>query len=279
MTQQLAMVDRAIEHARASNADLILLALRWGDTSRRQLICERLRNLPHPVLLLPDRSVRAALDNTVIQFGPAFAVQLQRAPLSHTELAVKRAFDVIITAILLVLISPFLVLTALAVNLDSPGPVLFRQRRKGFNGKVFTLYKFRTMSVLEDGGQIQQARRGDRRVTRLGRILREHSIDELPQLLNVFRGDMSLVGPRPHAVAHDNEYEALIADYALRQHVKPGITGWAQIKGHRGETPQLEQMQRRVESDRWYINNWSFWLDLQILVRTGFEVLRSRNAY
>ena len=279
MAQQLAMVDRAIEHARESNADLILLALRWGDTARRRLISERLRKLPRPVLLLPDRFVRAALEHTVIQFGPAIAVQLQRAPLSHAELAVKRSFDLVAAAIMLILCSPLLVFAALAVKLDLPGPVLFRQRRKGFNGKVFTLYKLRSMNVLEDGDFIQQARRSDPRVTRFGRMLRMHSIDELPQLLNVLRGHMSLVGPRPHALAHDNEYEELIADYALRQHVKPGITGWAQIHGHRGETPRVELMQRRVEYDRWYINNWSFWLDLKILVRTCLQLLRPRNAY
>jgi undecaprenyl-phosphate galactose phosphotransferase/putative colanic acid biosynthesis UDP-glucose lipid carrier transferase len=165
------------------------------------------------------------------------------------------------------------------IKLESPGPVIFSQRRRGFNGREFTLFKFRTMQVLEDGRVIPQARRNDPRVTRFGRILRATSIDELPQLINILRGDMSLVGPRPHAVAHDDGYIASIANYAFRQHVKPGLTGWAQVNGFRGETPRLELMERRVDCDLWYIKNWSFWLDLRIIVLTCFEVLRGRNAY
>jgi lipopolysaccharide/colanic/teichoic acid biosynthesis glycosyltransferase len=157
--------------------------------------------------------------------------------------------------------------------------VIFRQRRKGFNGREFTIFKFRTMSVLEDGRVIEQARRNDPRVTRIGRILRAASIDELPQLINVLQGSMSLVGPRPHALAHDDGYTKLIAKYAFRQHVKPGLTGWAQVNGYRGETAQLELMELRVECDLWYIKNWSFWLDMKILVLTAFEVFRRRNAY
>ena len=154
------------------------------------------------------------------------------------------------------------------IKLESSGPVIFSQRRKGFNGREFKIFKFRTMNVLEDGHVIPQARRNDPRVTRVGRILRTTSIDELPQLLNVLRGQMSLVGPRPHAVAHDDGYTKVIAKYAFRQHVKPGLTGWAQVNGFRGETAQLELMERRVECDLWYIKNWSFWLDLRIIVLT-----------
>jgi undecaprenyl-phosphate galactose phosphotransferase/putative colanic acid biosynthesis UDP-glucose lipid carrier transferase len=141
------------------------------------------------------------------------------------------------------------------------------------------MFKFRTMSVMEDGESIEQALPGDKRVTKIGRILRASSIDELPQLINVLRGDMSLVGPRPHALAHDTEFEKLLADYAFRHHVKPGMTGWAQVNGLRGATPTLEAVAKRVELDLWYINNWSLWLDLQIVFRTVFEVLRKRNAY
>ena len=168
---------------------------------------------------------------------------------------------------------------AAAIKLTSSGPVVFYQRRNGFNGQEFVIYKFRTMSVLEDGRAIAQAKPGDTRVTRLGRLLRRTSIDELPQLANVLRGNMSLVGPRPHALAHNDQYATLIADYAFRHHVKPGITGWAQINGLRGRTSRLEHMASRVEYDLWYIKNWSFWLDVKIAALTCIEVLRGRGAY
>jgi undecaprenyl-phosphate galactose phosphotransferase/putative colanic acid biosynthesis UDP-glucose lipid carrier transferase len=174
---------------------------------------------------------------------------------------------------------PLMALTAAAIRLESPGPVIFRQIRKGFNGREFVIYKFRTMTVQENGPTIVQATRGDLRVTRLGRILRSSSIDELPQLVNVLKGDMSLVGPRPHALAHDTYFETVLSDYAFRHHVKPGITGWAQCNGARGATPSVEHISERVKLDLWYINNWSFWLDVQILFKTLFEVLRKHNAY
>jgi exopolysaccharide biosynthesis polyprenyl glycosylphosphotransferase len=179
----------------------------------------------------------------------------------------------------LLLLAPLLAVISLMIKLDSPGPVIFRQRRKGFNGREFTIYKFRTMSVLEDGATICQARRNDGRVTRIGRLLRATSIDELPQLVNVLEGDMSVVGPRPHALAHDDEYSNLIGRYAFRHHVKPGITGWAQVNGFRGETPEVELMKKRVDFDLWYINHWSAWLDFWITLRTCLELARGRNAY
>jgi exopolysaccharide biosynthesis polyprenyl glycosylphosphotransferase len=168
---------------------------------------------------------------------------------------------------------------ALAIKLDSSGPIFFTQRRNGFSSSTFRIYKFRTMRVLEDGDTIPQARRGDPRVTRLGRMLRQTSIDELPQLFNVLVGNMSLVGPRPHAVAHNNEYQKLIANYAFRHHVKPGITGWAQVSGYRGESQTTDVMAERVEYDLWYINHWSLWLDLKILLKTVISVYRQPTAY
>jgi undecaprenyl-phosphate galactose phosphotransferase/putative colanic acid biosynthesis UDP-glucose lipid carrier transferase len=170
-------------------------------------------------------------------------------------------------------------LSAVAIKLDSEGPVLFRQRRNGFNTSPFVIFKFRTMTVMEDGAELQQAKRFDPRVTLIGRVLRRTSIDELPQLLNVLRGDMSLVGPRPHALAHDDHYGNLLSDYAFRHHVKPGITGWAQVKGYRGETSRIDQMKGRVDHDLWYINNWSLLLDCKILALTCLEVMRRRNAF
>jgi undecaprenyl-phosphate galactose phosphotransferase/putative colanic acid biosynthesis UDP-glucose lipid carrier transferase len=157
--------------------------------------------------------------------------------------------------------------------------VIFRQRRNGFNGKPFVIYKLRTMTVQEDGASITQVLRCDPRVTWIGRLLRMTSIDELPQLINVLRGEMSLVGPRPHASSHDLQFQNTVADYAFRHHMKPGITGWAQCHGFRGATPSLKHIESRVELDLWYINNWSLWLDLRILVRTVVEVLRWDRAY
>ena len=174
---------------------------------------------------------------------------------------------------------PLLALVAVAIKLDSPGPILFRQKRCGFNGRSFSIRKFRTMFVLEDGPSITQAQFADKRVTRLGAWLRRTSIDELPQLLNVLDGSMSLVGPRPHAVAHDNRFDKLVQNYAYRRRVKPGLTGWAQVNGYRGPTPDAASIKQRVEYDLWYIDNWSLKLDFMILLQTPLEILRGQNAY
>ncbi len=171
---------------------------------------------------------------------------------------------------------PLFLIVATAITLDSPGPVLFRQRRSGLNGREFVIFKFRTMTVLEDGPVITQACRNDCRVTLIGKILRRASLDELQQLFNVLKGDMSLVGPRPHALAHDRNYRLHIADYDERYQVKPGLTGWAQIKGLRGETESVAVMAERVRFDLWYARNWSLGLDLKIMLRTCFEVFRDR---
>jgi Undecaprenyl-phosphate glucose phosphotransferase len=279
LARMRAAIEVAIATARASNAEKIFLALEWNDAVRRDKVCEWLRAVPLPVLLLPDRSVSAILSQPSRETCADIAIEMQRAPLSHIELLAKRALDITFATGVLVLLAPLLAVISLAIKLDSPGPVIFRQRRKGFNGREFTIYKFRTMSVLEDGARICQARRNDDRVTRIGGLLRATSIDELPQLLNVLHGDMSVVGPRPHALAHDDEYANLIGRYAFRHHVKPGLTGWAQVNGFRGETPELELMKKRIDFDLWYINHWSVWLDFWITLRTCLELARGRNAY
>jgi Undecaprenyl-phosphate glucose phosphotransferase len=273
----LRVIEEAIQFTRSNSVDCVLLALQWNDDRRRNLICERLQILPIPVLLLPDQHVLSIFSRA--RLTREFTVELQRPPLSPTELALKRALDLVLASALLIALAPLFFVVGILIKLESPGPVIFSQRRKGFNGRTFTIFKFRTMNVLEDGHIIPQTRRNDPRVTRVGRILRATSIDELPQLINVLQGQMSLVGPRPHAVAHDDGYAKRIANYASRQHVKPGLTGWAQINGFRGETFRLELMERRVDCDLWYIKNWSFWLDLRILVLTSFELVRSRHAY
>jgi exopolysaccharide biosynthesis polyprenyl glycosylphosphotransferase len=187
--------------------------------------------------------------------------------------------DQVLAIVGLLVLMPLFVIIAVAIRLESKGPAFFMQSRVGFNGRAFRIYKFRTMSTQEDGPVVVQAKKNDARVTRLGGILRRLSIDEVPQLLNVLRGDMSLVGPRPHALAHDNEYDDLIATYAIRHKIKPGITGWAQVNGFRGETPELGMMKQRVENDIWYIEYWSLWLDIRILVLTMARVVKSPNAY
>jgi exopolysaccharide biosynthesis polyprenyl glycosylphosphotransferase len=191
---------------------------------------------------------------------------------SHTDtrpLSTTKGFlDMIIAVIVFLFLAPLLTVIALLIRIDSPGPVLFRQTRTGFNGKQFQIYKFRTMMVQENGDVIRQATRDDPRITRIGRLLRKTSIDEIPQLLNVLRGEMSLVGPRPHALAHDRYYGERILNYHERFAVKPGITGWAQVNGQRGETPRLADMGRRIELDLWYIKNYSFLLDIKILFWT-----------
>jgi exopolysaccharide biosynthesis polyprenyl glycosylphosphotransferase len=191
----------------------------------------------------------------------------------------KRTIDLSVAVPALLLFAPCMVAIALWVALDSRGPVLFRQRRLGMGGRPFRILKFRTMTVLEDGEIVTQARKNDARVTRAGRFLRQTSLDELPQLINVIKGEMSLVGPRPHAIAHDRYFAAVITNYELRQRVKPGITGWAQVNGFRGRTPTTEAMLQRVTLDLWYARHWHPLLDLKILLRTARLVLGKENAY
>ena len=271
----LAVAEGAIEAARSETALEILLLLDWGHSCAIESITKMLRALPIPIHLLPDESVSRYLSGRTIDVGTTWAAEIQRAPLTRIEQFVKRCFDIFAASSVLLLLSPLMLLTALLVKLDSRGPVLFLQTRNGFNGQPFRIMKFRSMNVLEDGHTIRQATRSDPRVTRLGRWLRRTNIDELPQLFNVLYGNMSLVGPRPHAVAHNGEYEKCIANYAFRHHVKPGITGWAQVNGYRGETPTTDLMAKRIELDLWYVNNWSMWLDVQILLRTLVVGLQS----
>jgi exopolysaccharide biosynthesis polyprenyl glycosylphosphotransferase len=219
------------------------------------------------------------------RFGETYtdAIPLPLAPPGQragaADLALKRILDIVLSLALIVLIAPLLFLVAFLIRLDSAGPVLFCQTRLGIGGRPFKILKFRTMTVLENGDRVVQATRNDPRITRIGRFLRQSSIDELPQLINVLNGEMSLVGPRPHARAHDAYYGAVIDGYDDRQQMKPGITGWAQVNGFRGETPTVDCMRDRVAHDLWYVRHFDFALDLKILARTLFEVVRPRNAH
>jgi Undecaprenyl-phosphate glucose phosphotransferase len=268
-----------MEFVRKNDTSEILLALPWHDTVRIDLIREQCKLLPISVRLLPDSQIRSLVNYASSAGQRQLSIEIQRAPLDTAERVVKRAIDVVFAILALVFFLPIMALTAIAIKLDGRGPVIFRQNRKGFNGKQFVMFKFRTMTVQENGHAVSQAVRNDPRVTGIGKLLRASSIDELPQLINVLLGHMSLIGPRPHALAHDSYFESVLGDYAFRHHVKPGMTGWAQVNGLRGATPTVEAISKRVKMDLWYVNNWSLWLDLQIILKTFVEVLRKRNAY
>jgi putative colanic acid biosynthesis UDP-glucose lipid carrier transferase len=273
------LIERVVEFARGSEVEEIFVAAdlrRWREIPG---LVRPLAELPLPLTLLPDEDSAALFTITPRQFGSSVGVEFQRAPLSLSERVVKRLVDIVLGVSGIVLLVPMFVIIAIAIKLDSPGDALFRQTRCGFNSRKFKIFKFRTMTDLEDDPTVRQAVRGDRRVTGIGAWLRRTSIDELPQLFNVVSGEMSLVGPRPHAAAHDDYYAEQISHYAFRHHMKPGITGWAQIRGYRGETPTVQSMKERVEHDIWYIDNWSVTLDVQIILSTALEVVRGRNAY
>lgn len=267
------------DFVRLNNCHEILLALPWNDADRIEFVREKIKALPVASRLLPDTRVRSLTNFTSSAHPDLLAIEIQRAPLTGTQRLAKRIMDIVLASLALTFFLPIMMLTAIAIKLDSAGPVIFRQSRNGFNGRQFIIYKFRTMTVQDNGAAVPQALRDDPRVTSIGRLLRSTSIDELPQLLNVLKGDMSVIGPRPHALAHDSYFENVVSDYAFRHHVKPGITGWAQCNGARGATPSVEHISERVKLDLWYINNWGFWLDIQILAKTVVEVLRKRNAY
>lgn len=263
----------------ARKLDAVYLFLSWRERRHIEELKAAMAPLPVPVYLFADREIERLIARGREQVGDLVGFELQRAPLSRLDRAAKRALDILVAITGLVVLSPLLLLTALAILLETGRPVFFRQKRKGFGARPFTILKFRSMTVQENGPQVTQATKNDARVTRLGRVLRRTSIDELPQLFNVLAGDMSIVGPRPHAVAHDDLYDGLIASYAFRQHVKPGITGWAQVNGWRGETREVDQMKARVEHDIWYINNWSIWLDVKVIARTAAKVFFDDQAY
>jgi Undecaprenyl-phosphate glucose phosphotransferase len=278
-SSDLNTLSSVAEFIRENNSSEILLAVPWQDSARIDCLRERIKLLPVSAKLLPDSQIRQLSNYISSGRQRILSIELQRAPLSATERVVKRAIDVALALTALTFFLPVFAFSALAIKLEGPGPIIFRQNRKGFNGRQFMMYKFRTMTVQENGDSIIQAVRNDPRVTRIGKLLRSSSIDELPQLLNVLFGQMSLIGPRPHALAHDDQFEKVLGDYAFRHHVKPGMTGWAQVNGLRGATPTVDLISRRVTLDLWYINNWSLWLDIQILIKTFVEVLRKRNAY
>ncbi|MBN3765031.1 undecaprenyl-phosphate glucose phosphotransferase [Burkholderia sp. Ac-20365] len=232
------------------------------------------------IRVLPISSVGTGSGSPIGHYRGIPVLNLLAAPERGWDIFPKEVFDRLFSFFILLAILPLLLLIAALIKLSSPGPVLFRQYRKGINGDVFSIYKFRTMFVGADKpGSVVQARRGDARITKIGGWLRRTSLDELPQFLNVLKGEMSVVGPRPHAVEHDEYYKELVQHYMFRYRIKPGITGWAQINGYRGETAEIEKMEARVKFDMFYIQNWSFWLDIKIIALTIIKGFVSKSAY
>jgi putative colanic acid biosynthesis UDP-glucose lipid carrier transferase len=281
--RQLTALAEVPGFLRTSHIDHVLIALPWREEAMIREVLDRLRPFPVEITLLPSLEARAPAIQELSWVGGLPGLKLLDRPLDEHRALVKSIEDRLLGCILLVLCAPLMLVIAALVRLTSPGPALYRQPRAGFNANAIEVYKFRSMYVdacdPPDAREVRQARRDDPRVTPLGRFLRRTSLDELPQLINVVRGEMSLVGPRPHALAHDDHYADLIDDYLARHRVKPGITGWAQINGLRGEVTDVEQMRRRIRYDLQYIDNWSLWFDFYILLRTVGLIFADRRAF
>ncbi len=271
--------DDLVEGAKSGEIDLVYIALPLKAEPRINQLIRRLSDTTASVFMGFDFGGFNLLSARWGSVGDVPVIGVVETPFYGVDGWVKRAEDIVLGSLILLLISIPMAIIAVAVKLTSPGPALFRQRRYGLNGETINVLKFRSMTVCEDGERVRQARKNDQRVTPLGAFLRRTSLDELPQFLNVITGEMSIVGPRPHAIAHNEQYRALIEGYMLRHKVKPGITGWAQVNGWRGETDTLDKMQHRVEYDLAYIRNFSLGLDLKIIAMTVFGEAVRRNAY
>ncbi len=272
-------IEDLVADAKAGFVSRIYITFPMRAEDRIRGVLAKLADTTASVYIVPDFFVFQMLHSRWSDIGGLPAVSVFENPLYGVDGVVKRLFDLAVGGFILAGVSIPMILIALAIKLTSRGPVFFQQLRYGLDGKEILVWKFRSMRVLENGKKVTQATQGDPRITRLGAILRKTSLDELPQLFNVLEGTMSLVGPRPHATAHNEQYRALIEGYMLRHKIKPGITGLAQVRGFRGETDTLEKMQKRVECDHEYIREWSIWMDVKILFRTIFVVLKRENAY
>lgn len=267
------------DYAKREHADLIYIALPMSSQPRILNLLNQLRDTTASIYFVPDIFIVDLIQARVDTINGIPVVAVCETPFFGINGLMKTASDYLVAAVALIVLSPVMVLIAVAVKLGSPGPVLFKQRRYGVDGKEIMVYKFRTMTVLEDGTAVRQATKDDDRITRVGRFLRRTSLDELPQFINVLQGRMSVVGPRPHAVSHNEMYRKLIDGYMVRHKVKPGVTGWAQVNGLRGETETVDKMKRRIEYDLAYLRNWSLRLDLVIIVKTALLLLGDRKAY
>ncbi|HEX2493364.1 MAG TPA: undecaprenyl-phosphate glucose phosphotransferase [Steroidobacter sp.] len=277
--QILGSMPDVADYVRLNNVSNVYLCLPIRPDERVQRLLEELKDTTASVYFVPDIFVFDLMQAQLCNLDGIPLLAVCETPFSGLNGVLKRASDIAFSCGLMLLLWPIMTAIAVGVRLSSPGPILFRQKRYGLYGEQIMVYKFRSMTVCESDGEIVQARRNDARVTRFGAFLRRTSLDELPQLFNVLTGSMSLVGPRPHAVHHNEEYRKVIDGYMRRHKVRPGITGWAQVNGLRGETDTVEKMQRRVEYDLEYLRNWSLQLDIAILLRTARIVWRDRNAY
>ena len=272
-------LDRLAAYLEENGITEVWIAADWEDKSLLQDCLDALKESVVDVSVVPDFDHYRLLNQGISEWGGMPVINLSGTPMTEAERRIKGIFDRLGALVLLVVLSPLLVVLALLIRLTSPGPILFRQERHGLGGEPINILKFRSMVVHDEpDGHVTQAEKGDPRVTTVGRFMRRTSLDELPQLFNVLKGEMSLVGPRPHALEHNHLFKSQIPRYMLRHRVKPGLTGWAQVNGFRGQTENTEKMAARIEHDLWYIQNWSLWLDLKILLMTPLVMLH-RNAF
>lgn len=272
-------ISKAITQAKNGNIDILFIALPISAEKRIAKIINLLSDTTVDVYVVPAFMLSDVMQGRVTHIGKIDALSIFESPYLGTKVWLKRFEDILVSLTAILLLSPVFILITIILKSSSTGPVLFKQSRYGFHGNQITVFKFRSMTVMESDGKVTQATRGDKRITPFGGFLRRTSLDELPQFFNVLMGDMSVVGPRPHAVSHNEEYRKLIQFYMLRHHVKPGITGWAQVSGWRGETDTLDKMQKRIECDLYYILQWSIWFDLKILLMTLGTCLKNENTY
>jgi putative colanic acid biosynthesis UDP-glucose lipid carrier transferase len=275
----LGKVDQLAKIVLDNHVQLIYLSMPMASQPRILKLLDDLKDTTASIYFVPDMFFTDLIQGHTGSVCGMPIISVCETPFRGADGALKRASDIVMSLLILVLISPLLLFTALAVKFTSPGPVIFKQRRYGLDGEEIVVYKFRSMTVTEDGGDIRQAQKGDARVTPLGGFMRRTSVDELPQFFNVLQGRMSIVGPRPHAVAHNELYRKLIKGYMVRHKVRPGITGWAQVNGYRGETSTLDKMQGRIDYDLDYLRNWSLRLDLHIILKTIRLVLKDEKAH
>ncbi|ARU32520.1 undecaprenyl-phosphate glucose phosphotransferase [Sulfuriferula sp. AH1] len=272
-------LDDVADYVTKSNIDLVYITLPILKQSRIVELVNSLRDTTASIYFVPDVFIFDLVQARLDSVNGVPVISVFESPLVGINAVHKRIFDLVVSGTILLMIAPIMVIIAALVKLTSKGPVFFKQRRYGMDGEEIWVYKFRSMSVCEDGDKVTQATKNDARVTRLGAILRKTSLDELPQLINVLQGSMSIVGPRPHAVAHNEHYRKLIQGYMWRHKVKPGITGWAQVNGYRGETDTIDKMEGRVLHDISYLKNWSIWLDITIMLKTIKLVFKDSQAY
>lgn len=272
-------IEELSDYVRKYQIDVVYLALSWQQEARLAELIQDLQDTTACVYFVPNITMFTLMQARTHEINGIPLIAVWEVPFSDLQYLLKRIVDILFSGFILLMLLPLIIAIALGVKLTSPGPVFFRQKRYGVSGQEIIVYKFRSMRVQENGKDVKQATRNDDRITKLGAFLRKTSLDELPQFINVLQGRMSIVGPRPHAIAHNEYYRQLIQGYMLRHLVKPGITGWAQVNGFRGETETIDKMQARIDYDLQYLRKWTLWLDFVIILQTVFVVLKRKNAY